>query len=170
MRYLKTFESYTVENGQKSVENLPHFAKLQEVINYPEISADFQKFVEKLKGADSTLVESLFQDTELASELLYKEVVDTYRIESMRVDSQSMARQALKHLLAIGAIAALVKLFYKVGDYVFSNLDEQGIPAIAGGVLVVLLYLAFGKSIGGMFSGRKKPVQPEDELIDSEEM
>lgn len=170
MKYLKTFESYTVENGETTIQNLPYFTKVQEVINYPEIAADFQKLVETLESADSKLIESLLQDVDMASELLYDEVVSTYRLESSKIDTQMMARQALKHLLAIGAISALVKLFYKVGDYVFSNLDEQGIPAVAGGVLVVLLYLAFGKAIGGMFKGKKKTFQVEDEFTDSEEI
>jgi hypothetical protein len=169
MRYLKTFESYTVENGESAVENLPYFTKVQEVINYPEISADFQKLVRILETVDEKMIKSLFEDPEMSAELLYKEVVGTYRMESMmNVDTQAMARQALKHIIAIGAIAALVKLFYKVGDYVFTNLDEMGNPAVAGGVLVVLLYLAFGKAIGGMFKGRKKTIQSE--FMDSEEI
>jgi hypothetical protein len=69
------------------------------------------------------------------------------------------AKQALLYIVSIGAMALAVKLFYKLGNVVFQNLDEAGFSSVGGGVLLILIYLAF-------FHKVKKKSQIEEENDD----
>ena len=172
MRYLKTFENYTAQN----VENLKYFEKVSKSLEDSEISPMFEELVKILRRSDTSLIEKLFEDIEGSSQLLYEEAISTYRMESNKIDTQKMAREALKYLVTVGAISVLVKLFYKIGDYVFSNLDEMGIPSIAGGVILILLYLAFGRSSDKTFTNKdknkttQKSHNSDNDYLDFEEM
>ncbi len=147
MKYLKKFESFSHFIDDETIQSMPYYNQILGLVeNDPEIKSDFDNLVSRMDGTDLKKIEPLFTDTESAIQMLAKEIT-TFRLESMeQIDTQKMAREALKYLAIIGLISMAVKLFYKVSDYVFSNLDEMGIPAVAGGVLLILLFLAFSKS------------------------
>ena len=168
MRYLKTFESFADDDWKNIIESNENYLLLQEVIeNEPEVSKAFDQLVMKIQSTDIKMIEPLFHDFELASEMLSKEL-STYRMESLQnIDTKQMAIQALKYIAGIGVLSALVKLFYIAGRYAFENLDELGVGSVAGGVLVVLLYLAV---FGGKKAKSKDLVKKDDEYTDYEEM
>lgn len=147
MKYLKKFESFSVEKTVSEIEDNIYYDKIVSLLDdNDELLKDFNEIVEKLKTADSKLIEPIFYDTQESSKLLAKET-QNFRLEKIEnIDTRHMAREALKYLAVIGVISLLVKLFYKLGELLFTNLDDMGIPAVAGGVLLVLLYLAFGKA------------------------
>ncbi len=173
MKFLKKFESFATEQAKAEIEDNIYFDKIVSLLDdNAELLKDFNEIVEKLKSADSKLIEPIFYQTEVSSKLLAKET-ETFRFEGIEhIDTQKMAREALKYLAVIGVISLLVKLFYKVGTYIFTNLDDMGIPAVAGGVLLVLLYLAFAKAKPKTSMPAKVEKNPKsgDEYIDFSEM
>ena len=171
MKYLKTFESFSFGVDANEIESLEHF---NEVSKFVESDSDFEALINKLKTADLTQVEALLSDVELASEMLssaYQDEVHTYRFNEsiQKIDTQKMAKEALKYLAGVGIISLLVKVFYKLADKVFSMLDEAGIAGVAGGVLVILLYLAFMKVKPGMKISEVED-DDDDEYTDYEEI
>lgn len=171
MRYLKTFENFS-EGGDwaTAIETNEYFNQIKDLVdNEPEVIMAFDTLVNKVQSADIKMIESLFHDFELASELLGKEL-STYRMESLQnVDTRQMALQALKYIAGLGILSALVKVFYVAGRYAFENLDELGVGSIAGGVLVILLYLAvFGSK--GKKNQSKDLTKKDDDFTDYEEM
>jgi hypothetical protein len=96
--------------------------------------------VEGMQGLDNTKFEYLFQDIYTSSEILDNELSQkTYE----NFDSSKMAREALFYLATVGVMGAAVKLFYMLGDMVFEELNKGGFYSVAGGVLLILLFLAF---------------------------
>lgn len=161
MRYLKTFENFSFGIEAEKIESSEYFLQVSDIV---DTIPEFNELVDALKKVDLNQVETVLSDYEFSSKELYKEI-ETYKLESMHnIDTQNMAREALKYLSIVGIVALLVKVFYKVADIVFTRLDEAGWPAVAGGVLVILLYLAFLKAKGG------SNVEKDDEYTDYEEM
>ena len=150
MKYLKTFENFS-EGGDwiSAIENNEYYEEIKKLVeNEPDVIMAFDALVSKIQSADIKMIEPLFHDFELASELLGKEL-STYRMESLQnIDTRQMATHALKYIAGLGILSALVKVFYVAGRYAFENLDELGVGSIAGGVLVILLYLAVFGSKG----------------------
>jgi hypothetical protein len=132
--------------GQRgsSITNQPLFASVKqsliEAFNNPVAVDLFNQMVEGMQGLDNTKFEYLFQDIYTSSEILDNELSQkTYE----NFDSSKMAREALFYLATVGVMGAAVKLFYMLGDMVFEELNKGGFYSVAGGVLLILLFLAF---------------------------
>lgn len=176
MKYLKKFESFYNTGWQSIIEGNSHYEQIVYVIeNEPKAKPLFEILQSGLRKGQIVEIEPIFYDFDTASELLVKELT-TYRFESFQnIDTRQMAVQAFKYIAGLGVLAALVKLFYVVGRFIFENLDEMGVGSVAGGVLVVLLYLAvFGGKIRGIKKPQnvndKKPTKPTDDYLDYEEL
>lgn len=176
MRYLKTFENFSgVTVWESVIKNNEHFADIENLINNePDVIMLFDNLVSKMSTVDIKMIEPLFHDFKMSSQLLREEFEkhkSTYRMKSesiiQNVDPSNMAKQSLKYILGLGIMGGLVKLFYMVGEYLFIKLDELGIYSVAGGVLLILIYLAV---FGGKKKQSKEVVKTDSKFTDFEEI
>lgn len=178
MRYLKTFENFSGRADWEGViENNEHFTEIENLINNePEVIMVFDDLVSKMSTVDIKMIEPLFHDFKMCSQLLteeFKKHKTTYKLGStmksesiQNIDIRAMAQQALKYIIGLGIMGGLVKLFYMIGEYLFIKLDELGIYSVVGGVLLILIYLA-------VFDRKKKlpkEVKSDSKYTDFEEI
>jgi hypothetical protein len=58
-----------------------------------------------------------------------------------------IAQDALKNLAILAAMAAAVKIFFYLGQEAFTLANQSGFSSVAGGVILILIYLAFFKKV-----------------------
>jgi hypothetical protein len=117
-------------------------SKLSESLNDPKVSGLFNKMVEDISWFNQEKLANLFQNIYISSKALDEEYKGkTYE----NLDLNQMAKDALFYLVTVGIMGAAVKLFFMLGEMVFQELNKGGFYSVAGGVLLILLYLAFQK-------------------------
>jgi hypothetical protein len=145
--------------GQRfSVEETPLYAAVLDALNKRlATDSEFANLYDELerKLSRNKDVYSIFVDTEYVSSLIdaelpkYKMTSERYRrfFESNmpNPDLQKMAKDALINIGLLGALGLAIKLFYMLGEMLFTQLNQSGFSSVAGGVVLILIYLAFFK-------------------------
>lgn len=150
----------TEKPGQRfEFENTSIYKKVLEIV---ERDSQLSDYIEKLSNYLNSRYQTedileLFEDTKLLSGYLESQY---YKMNEIKINPNDFAKDALIYIASIGAIGAFVKLFYMLGNFTFQQLDQAGFSSVAGGVLLILIYLAFFNKV------KKKNVQIEEEEED----
>lgn len=131
------------------------FAVESEMSN-PTFAGKFTELVNILSNVDTQKMEYIFADQHVSSSFLEEEL----QKYNENIDTNKLAKDALFYLASLGAIALAVKLFYMLGSLTFQKLDQAGFSSVGGGVLLVLIYLAF------FYKSNKNTIQIEEEEED----
>jgi hypothetical protein len=173
MRYLKLFKNFILEGqtqAQAQPQQKPGWGPSKQEPGWapqiPDVKPGQRNQIEETSLYEEVLfmVENKMSDPEFATK--FEELSNLLRSEMSNEEMDAIfgnimyssgflgdklnennlndfAKQALLYIVSIGAMALAVKLFYKLGNVVFQNLDEAGFSSVGGGVLLILIYLAF---------------------------
>ena len=185
MRYLKLFENFiqsggdtqaapqptptpiqkpgwapplpTEKPGQRfEFENTSIYKKVLEIVERDSQLSDYigelSNYLNSRYQQEDIL--ELFEDTKLLSGYLESQY---YKMNEIKINPSDFAKDALIYIASIGAMSAFVKLFYMLGNFTFQQLDQAGFSSVAGGVLLILIYLAFFNKVKKVKSNDSEP-------------
>jgi hypothetical protein len=122
----------------------------------PDFASKFTELVNILDTVDDQNMKYIFDDVYASSSFLEEEL----HKYNENIDTNKLAKDALFYLATLGVISLAVKLFYMLGSFTFQKLDQAGFSSVGGGVLLVLIYLAF------FYKSNKNTIQIEEEEED----